>query len=124
MKWWYVGLGAFICGVMLLVTQMSGRYSSFPDAIRADLRTQGIAVRTVEELHTWPDTVNNITYGANIRVVLVSGSMYWGRLECRAWQKQCAYRLAALQPMWRSLADLVAPPVWWEWLHAWYDRVF
>jgi hypothetical protein len=112
---WYVALGVVICGVLVFLAQVTGRHSSFPDAIQADLRTQRIAVRSVEVLHTWPDTVNNITYGANLRVVLTSGSVYWGRLDCLGWQKQCKYRLTGLQQAWIILPDLVAPSPMWEW---------
>jgi len=113
---WAIVVGVCILIVGVLFAQISGRYSAYPDAIRADLRAQGVAVRSVEVLHMWPDTVNTITYGANVRVMLTSGALYWGRLECRGWQKKCAYRLASLQQDWRPLADLVAQPAWWDWL--------
>lgn len=109
MKWLWMTGTCVVVVIAGLMWQLSGRYSSFDDAIRANLTTQGVAVRAVEVIHAWPDTVNNITYGANLRVVLTSGAVYWGRLECRGWQRQCAYRLTSMHQEWQQLADLVKP---------------
>lgn len=109
-------------GVAAILWRIPARYSAFPDAIMADLTTRGIAVRVVDVLHTWPDTVNTLSYGANIRVVLLSGAVYWGRLECRSTTTRCAYRIVSLDPSWIPLADLVAPSDWWQYITDW--RVF
>ncbi|MFM7679185.1 MAG: hypothetical protein ACKO83_10100 [Roseiflexaceae bacterium] len=114
-KWWVVIIACGICVIAVLLWRMTGRFSSFHEAIAADMTSRGIAVRQVEVLHTWPDTVNTITYAANLRVILTSGAIYWGRLDCLGWQKQCKYRITALQQTWIPLADLVVPSVWWEW---------
>ena len=116
MKWWLITGACIVVIIAGMMWQLSGRFSSFNDAIEADLTDQGVAVRAVDVIHAWPDTVNNITYGANLRVVLTSGAVYWGRLDCRAWQRQCAYRLTTMHRDWQPLADLVAPSRIQEWL--------
>ena len=63
-----------ICGLVAWILLQPTRYTSFPDAIRGDLRQRGYAVDRVELLHAWPDTVNTLSYGANVRVIMVTGS--------------------------------------------------
>ena len=81
------------------------RYNSFGDAIRADLRQQGIAVRRIELVHAWPDSVNTISYGANLRVTLVSGRVVWGRLECQHLTQNCTYQVNMNDMGRRALLD-------------------
>lgn len=88
------------------------RYNSFGDAISADLHQQGIAVRQIELVHVWPDTVNTISYGANIRVMLVSGRIAWGRLECQHLTQHCTYQINMNNMGRRVLLDLVDGVSW------------
>jgi hypothetical protein len=88
------------------------RYNSFGDAIRADLRQQGIAVRRIELVHAWPDSVNTISYGANLRVTLVSGRVVWGRLECQHLAQNCTYQVNMNDMGRRALLDLVDGVSW------------
>ena len=94
-----------IVGVGLLL--QPPRYNSFGDAIGADLRQQGIAVRRIELVHAWPDSVNTISYGANLRVTLVSGRVVWGRLECQHLTQNCTYQVNMNDMGRRALLDLV-----------------
>jgi hypothetical protein len=98
-----------IAGVLWL---QPPRYHSFGDAIGADLRQQGIAVRGIELVHAWPDAVNDISYGANLRVTLVSGRVVWGRLECLQQQQQCTYQVNINDMPRRPLLDLVDGTPW------------
>jgi hypothetical protein len=99
-----------IVGVVLWL--QPPRYNSFGDAIGADLRQQGIAVRHVELVHAWPDTVNTISYGANLRVTLVSGRVVWGRLECQHLTQNCTYQVNMNDMGRRALLDLVDGVSW------------
>ncbi|NBU64103.1 MAG: hypothetical protein EBS29_06345 [Chloroflexia bacterium] len=100
--WLMVSIAAIAGGLWL----QPPRYHSFGDAIEADLRQQGIAVRNIELVHSWPDTVNSISYGANLRMTLISGRVVWGRLECQQQQRNCTYQLNINAMARRPLLDL------------------
>lgn len=104
-KQYWLMMCIVVVGVVLWL--QPPRYNSFGDAIGADLRHQGITVRDVELVHAWPDTVNTISYGANLRVTLMSGRIVWGRLECVYQQQNCTYQMNINAMTRRPLADLV-----------------
>jgi len=103
-RYWLMACIVVITGGLWL---QPPRYQSFGDAIGADLRQQGMAVRNIELVHAWPDSVNTISYGANLRVTLVSGRVVWGRLECQQQQKNCTYQVNINAMTRRPLLDLV-----------------
>jgi len=109
-KYYWLMVCIVIVGVGLLL--QPPRYNSFGDAIGADLRQQGIAVRRIELVHAWPDSVNTISYGANLRVTLVSGRVVWGRLECQHLTQNCTYQVNMNDMGRRALLDLVDGVSW------------
>lgn len=117
-----VGIGVCVCIVVILMVQ-TPRYSSFPDAIRGDLMQRGYAVDRVELLHAWPDTVNTLSYGANVRVIMRTGSEHWGRLDCRVGRRDCVYYLPMAKVFQQQLPDLVRPRVWYEEVMQWVARL-
>lgn len=122
---WFVGVG--VVAVMVVIAWQLTRpaqYRSFPDAIDADLRAVGIAVQQVELIHQWPDTVNDVNYGANILITLPSGTQHWGRLDCRSWRRDCVYTVAAFDVHLKALPDLVKTAPWNERLWQWLQRLF
>ncbi len=112
-----------VVGVVLWLLLQPPRYTSFPDAIRGDLRSRGYAVDYVELLHMWPDTVNTLSFGSNIRIVMRTGSEHWGRLDCRIGRRDCVYYLPMAQIFQAPLPDLVRERVWYEELWMWFARL-
>ena len=112
-RWLTIAAAVCILGVGAWLTQQPPQYNSFPDAIRGDLATLGVAVQQVELIHQWPDTVNDVNYGANLHITLVSGADHWGRLDCRTWRRDCVYTVAALDVHMQALPDLVKQLPWY-----------
>lgn len=112
-----------ICGVVVWLLLQPPRYTSFPDAIRGDLRQRGYAVDRVELLHAWPDTVNTLSFGANVRVIMVTGSEHWGRLDCRVGRRDCVYYLPMAKVFQQQLPDLVREQSWDEEVRRWVERL-
>lgn len=112
-----------VTGVVVWAVMQPPRYSSFPDAIRGDLRQKGYAVDRVELLHMWPDTVNTLSFGSNIRVIMVTGSEHWGRLDCRIGRRDCVYYLPMAKIFQEQLPDLVREQVWYEGVLLWLERL-
>ncbi|MFN5059051.1 MAG: hypothetical protein ACK5GU_03950 [Chloroflexota bacterium] len=108
-----------VCGLVAWVLLQPPRYSSFPDAIRGDLRQRGYAVERVELLHMWPDTVNTLSFGANVRVIMVTGSEHWGRLDCKVGRRDCVYYLPMAKIFQQALPDLVRERSWREEVQIW-----
>lgn len=109
-KQYYLLICAAIVGVVLWL--QPPRYNSFADAVAADLRQQGLATSRIELVHAWPDTVNTISYGANLRVTLLSGRVVWGRLECQQQTQNCMYQLNINDMGRRPLLDLLNEASW------------
>jgi hypothetical protein len=112
-----------ICGLVAWILLQPTRYTSFPDAIRGDLRQRGYAVDRVELLHAWPDTVNTLSYGANVRVIMVTGSEHWGRLDCKIGRRDCEYYLPMAKVFQQELPDLVRERSWREEVQIWGAQV-
>jgi hypothetical protein len=83
------------------------------------LRQRGYAVDRVELLHMWPDTVNTLSYGASVRVIMVTGSDHWGRLDCKVGRRDCVYYLPMAKVFQQALPDLVRERSWREEVQIW-----
>lgn len=118
-----ISVGICVCGLIAWVLLQPPRYSSFPDAIKGDLQQRGYAVDRVELLHMWPDTVNTLSYGANVRVIMVTGSEHWGRLDCKVGRRDCVYYLPMAQVFQQALPDLVRERSWREEVQQWGAQV-
>ncbi|MFZ9856899.1 MAG: hypothetical protein ACO3F2_01020 [Roseiflexaceae bacterium] len=108
-----------VCALVAWILLQPPRYTSFPDAIRGDLRQRGYAVDRVELLHMWPDTVNTLSFGANVRIIMVSGSEHWGRLDCKIGRRDCVYYLPMAKVFQQELPDLVRVRSWREEVQIW-----
>jgi hypothetical protein len=113
-----------VCGLVVWALLQPPRCSSFPDAIRGDLTQRGYAVDRVELLHMWPDTVNTLSFGANVRVIMVTGSEHWGRLDCRIGRRDCVYYLPMAKIFQQSLPDLVRERSWREEVQVWVAQLW
>jgi|GEM_PF-2158942 len=114
---------AFMVFGVVWVLLQPPRYTSFPDAIRGDLTRRGYAVDRVELLHMWPDTVNTLSFGSNIRVIMVTGSEHWGRLDCKIGRRDCVYYLPMAKIFQEPLPDLVREQPWFEEVRLWFVRL-
>lgn len=76
---------------MLLVALHLRRFATFSNMIRYVLDQRGVAYESVFVERTWPDTVNDITYGANLLIVTPDKGTVIGRLDCRGWKKDCFF---------------------------------
>ncbi len=66
-------------------------FATFSEAVGYVLDQRGIAYESVFIDRSWPDTVNDITYGANLLIVLPDNGTVLGRLDCRGWKKDCFF---------------------------------
>ncbi|MDW8214616.1 MAG: hypothetical protein RMJ55_13735 [Roseiflexaceae bacterium] len=64
-------------------------FATFSEAVGYVLDQRGVAYESVFIDRSWPDTVNDITYGANLLIVLPDKGTVIGRLDCRGWKKNC-----------------------------------
>jgi hypothetical protein len=119
-----IGVVGLVCSVVAWMLLQPPRYSSFPDAIQGDLRQRGYTVDRVELLHMWPDTVNTLSYGANVRVIMVTGSEHWGRLDCKVGRRDCVYYLPMAKIFQQALPDLVREQSWRDEVQIWFAQVW
>ena len=121
--WWLWSLCfVIVAGIAYWALSTPVRYTSFRDALVADMGDQGIAVSDVEIIHQWPDTVNDVSFGANLRITLASGADVWGRLDCRGWRRDCVYTVKSFAIHLRSFPDLVKTPLWRDSLIEWVGQ--
>lgn len=121
--WWLWSLCfVIVAGIAYWALSTPVRYTSFRDALVADMGDQGIAVQDVEIIHQWPDTVNDVSFGANLRITLASGADVWGRLDCRGWRRDCVYTVQSFAIHLRSFPDLVKNPSWRDSLIDWVGQ--
>ncbi len=91
------------------------RFTSFVAAIGHVLHEQGIAHRAIFLEQRWPDSVNDLRYGAHLLVELDDGQRIAGRLECRTGQRDCRISLVALAIERQPIPDIsVGPPSFWQ----------
>lgn len=90
--------------VAILVRPRS--FASFSEAIGYVLDRRGIAYEQIFVDHSWPDTVNDITYGANLLIVTPAKVTVTGRLDCRGWKKDCFFTVRAFGVYREPLPDL------------------
>lgn len=81
-------------------------FATFSDAIGYVLDQHGIAYESVLIERTWPDTVNDITYGANLLIVTPNKGTVIGRLDCRGWKKDCFFTVRAFEIYREPLPEL------------------
>jgi hypothetical protein len=114
--------GSVILCLGLVVLALAARprqFTSHRDAIGYALTQRNIAYDAIFINRTWPDTLTNEYYGANLQVQLPSGRTVAGRLECRVERTQCRFSLATLGIVRQPLPELVAEregPEWLQWL--------
>ena len=81
-------------------------FTSFSDAIGYVLDQHGVAYERIFIDHTWPDTVNDITYGANLLIVTPEKGELAGRLDCRGWKTDCFFTVRELGIYREALPEL------------------
>lgn len=107
---------AAITLAMLVVRPRS--FTSFPEAIGYQLEQRGIAYQNIFIDRSWPDTVNDITYGANLVITLDGAEDVVGRLDCRGWQRDCVFTIRSFGIYREPLPELTQRQTlpWVEWL--------
>ncbi len=81
-------------------------FTTFSDAIGYVLEQRGIPYERVFIDRTWPDTVNDITYGANLLIVTPAQGELAGRLDCRGWKTDCFFTVRELGIYREALPEL------------------
>lgn len=81
-------------------------FTSFSEAIGYVLEQRGIAYENIFIDRTWPDTVNDITYGANLLIMTPEKGEVTGRLDCRGWKTDCFFTARALGIYREALPEL------------------
>ena len=71
-------------------------FTSFSDAIGYVLDQRGVAYERIFIDRTWPDTVNDITSGANLLIMTPEKGEVAGRLDCRGWKIDCFFTVREL----------------------------
>lgn len=115
-------IGACVLSCMALaltVTFLRPRsFTTFSDAIGYVLQQRGIPYERVFLDRTWPDTVNDISYGADLLITLPGGKDATGRLDCRGWKTDCFFTVRAFAIYREPLPELSQQRrlPWVEWL--------
>lgn len=81
-------------------------FVTFADAIGYALDQRGVAYESIFVERVWPDTVNDITYGANLLIVTPDNGTVIGRLDCRGWKKDCFFTVRAFGVYREPLPEL------------------
>jgi hypothetical protein len=101
------------------------RFSSRVDAIGYVLAQRNVRYEVIYVNRTWPDTVNSIVYGANLRVIMRDRSELPGRVECRTGDHDCYISVDKLGLDRISIPDLTVqrdPPIL-IWLESKYAEI-
>ncbi|MGQ9547355.1 MAG: hypothetical protein ACUVSY_01270 [Roseiflexus sp.] len=103
-----IGASVLSCTALVLTAAfMRPRsFTSFSDAIGYVLEQRGVAYEHVFIDRTWPDTVNDITYGADLLIVTPEKGEVAGRLDCRGWKTDCFFTVRALGIYREALPEL------------------
>lgn len=120
------GLPLLCAAVLLLAFALQPpRFTSRADAIGYVLQQRGIIFEHVYVNRAWPDTVNSITYGANLIIVLSGVEEVPGRIECRSGEQNCYINVVRLGIDRAPIPDLSKPreaPLL-TWLEHRYDAI-
>lgn len=82
---------ACILAAVVLIALRPRSFTTFSDAIGYMLEQHGVAYENIFVERSWPDTVNDITYGANLLIVTPDTRTVTGRLDCRGWKTDCFF---------------------------------
>ena len=123
-----LGAMSIVClvGAVLAVALRPRQFTTHRDAIGAALAQRGIAYEIIYINRTWPDTLTDEVYGAQLDVRLPGGRRVPGRLECRVRRTNCYFHLAPLGIERAPLPELVNErerPAWLAWLVARLDDI-
>ncbi len=81
-------------------------FATFADAIGYVLDRRGVAYERILIERAWPDTVNDIAYGANLLIVTPDKGTVVGRLDCRGWKTDCFFTVRAFGVYREPLPEL------------------
>jgi hypothetical protein len=70
------------------------------------LNQRGVAYKHVFIDRTWPDTVNDVTYGAKLLITTLEKGELARRLDCRGWQTDCFFTVRELGIYREALPEL------------------
>lgn len=114
------GIIVFACAALAIAPLLlrPRSFASFPEAIGYELEQRGIAYQNVFIDRSWPDTVNDITYGANLVITMNDAEDIVGRLDCRGWQRDCVFTIRSFGIYREPLPELAQRRTlpWVEWL--------
>lgn len=91
------GIIVFACVAVMLVTLFlrPRSFTSFPEAIGYQLERRHVAYEHVYLDRAWPDTVNDVSYGATLVIQAQGRDDIIGRLDCRGWKTDCHFTVRA-----------------------------
>jgi hypothetical protein len=109
-----VALIAGLCFACIIVGTLAIvlRPRTFPsrvDAIGSVLEQRGIAYQNIYIDRTWPDSVNSITYSADLIIIVRNNAQINGRIECKTMNDQCQIALPKLGIDSTPIPDLTTP---------------
>lgn len=113
-----LGAVSIVCllGAVLALALRPRQFTTHRDAIGAALVQRGITYEVIYINRTWPDTLTDEVYGAQLDVRLPGGRSVPGRLECRVRRTDCYFHLASLGIERQPLPELVEEREWPAWL--------
>lgn len=123
LAWLVAGL-VLACAVAsaLVVALRPRQFTTHRDAIGFELASRDIAYQQIYLNRSWPDTLTDEYYGADLQVLLPSGRNAVGRLECKVRRTNCMFTVRTLGIFREPLPELVAEAEQPEWLR-WAEQM-
>jgi hypothetical protein len=98
-----IGACVLICTVLALTAVFLHPRNC---ALFSKLNQRGVAYKHVFIDRTWPDTVNDVTYGAKLLITTLEKGELARRLDCRGWQTDCFFTVRELGIYREALPEL------------------
>jgi hypothetical protein len=106
-----IGGLCFACVIvgMLAIALRPRTFTNRVEAIGSILEQRGVAYQNIYIDQGWPDRINNMTYGANLLVIVPGKGQIGGRIDCKHGERTCEIAFPKLGIDSTPIPDLTTP---------------
>jgi hypothetical protein len=94
---------------MLAIALRPRTFTNRVEAIGSILEQRGVAYQNIYIDQGWPDRINNMTYGANLLVIVPGKGQIGGRIDCKHGERTCEIAFPKLGIDSTPIPDLTTP---------------